>query len=819
MLSGMAEAAGEAGLVEALAASGGDEGAGPGEPGESDGGVPERKAPARPSSRFLTITVVLATLVAAVGGFLLNRAAAFDSDDADQAQQLSLQASATQTSAYQRAETDYSQYVSVQVLQAKAAQEMLEAAYPQPNASNWADLYTASTAQAAQAAKNLPVDLKPNLANGDPDPNFPYDLFDKRASQGIYLQARSDGYNYAANRWSALESSYTAIVTMIAVSLFLFGSAFVLYGRNRLLFSFIAIVLVATGLLWEGTLFATQEPAVPSVAAAKDYANGVVAMGVNNYGAAIKDMTLAIKARPDYALAYSERALAESDLGSEQLGSGFVSNLSPYWAKRFAADSKEAYRLGDDEAGQVVDLGWAYYYLWLIDGARGKPPGQAETLERQGVQLDPSFPIDWMNLGLIELAEGDYRAATKAYLTAATHMLFTCSNSQVLNTCTTPQPGTNYDVQEGWLAGGMQDLKSLAASNAATHSPALLSAVRNIEGILTGSLANDKVVTGPSRLGFKLSRLSAAINPDELELQVPIPHGISLTRMVDNPVTVIWYQRSSGATEWNGIADTACWQDASQDCDDYDSQANALDFDTQFLQSDGDCFTDLVYRAEIYIGGSLAGSVELGPRDDHLTTNLQPALASSMNVGICVPSTWYQQPTEDADVVVYGTTERISGPLSTAELSYGSRGGSQGVYLLRLYPLRTDIDKQHELESTVEQMAKNTVRLLNGHGLPTDLSETGPYQTYPSNDLTDMVAAGYGSSSTGISALVGAGIISSGTGASSAASQDKAVASDVSDDGAIAVWVVYGTYSSGFWTGQHALGLQVFSSWSLLGDG
>jgi hypothetical protein len=116
-------------------------------------------------------------------------------------------------------------------------------------------------------------------------------------------------------------------------------------------------------------------------------------------------------------------------------------------------------------------------------------------------------------------------------------------------------------------------------------------------------------------------------------------------------------------------------------------------------------------------------------------------------------------------------------------------------------------------------MAKNTVRLLDGHGLPADLSETGAYETYPSSDLTEMVAAGYGSSTTGISALVGAGLISSAAVPSSAASQDQAIASDVSDDGAVAVWVVYGTYSSGFWTGQHALGLQVFSSWSLLGDG
>ena len=100
-----------------------------------------------------------------------------------------------------------------------------------------------------------------------------------------------------------------------------------------------------------------------------------------------------------------------------------------------------------------MDLGWAYYYLWLIDGANGKPPSQAETLGRQGAQLDPSFPIGWMNLGLAELAEGQYRAATNAYTTAATHMLFTCSNPQVLRTCTTPQTPTSYAGTRR-LAGG-----------------------------------------------------------------------------------------------------------------------------------------------------------------------------------------------------------------------------------------------------------------------------------------------------------------------------------------------------------------------------
>ena len=279
-----------------------------GQPGAPTEELPA-SSPPKPSNRFLTIAIVLATLVAALGGFMLNRASAAASDAADQAQQLALQGSAAETSAYQQAETDYSQYLAEQALRAKAAREMLEAGYDQLGASNFADLYRTATAQAAQAAKTLPSDMVPNLANGNPDPNFPYDFFAQRASYGTYLQARSDGYNDVAGKWSGLVDSYTAIVTMVAVSLFLFGSAYVLYGRNRRLLSSLAIALVVVGMAWGGGLVGTKQPGTPSGGAARDYANGVVAMSSavvpSAYQLAINDFSAAIRARPDYAQAYS----------------------------------------------------------------------------------------------------------------------------------------------------------------------------------------------------------------------------------------------------------------------------------------------------------------------------------------------------------------------------------------------------------------------------------------------------------------------------------------------------------------------------------
>ena len=114
---------------------------------------------------------------------------------------------------------------------------------------------------------------------------------------------------------------------MIAVALFLFGSASVLYGRHHILFTSLGALLVATGLVWGGGLAVTREPGTPSSAAAKDYANGVTAMEEAStpaaYQVAIDDFTAAIKLRPDYALAYSDRAAAEAFRGSEAVGGGF----------------------------------------------------------------------------------------------------------------------------------------------------------------------------------------------------------------------------------------------------------------------------------------------------------------------------------------------------------------------------------------------------------------------------------------------------------------------------------------------------------------
>lgn len=116
----------------------------------------------------------------------------------------------------------------------------------------------------------------------------------------------------------------------------------------------------------------------------------------------------------------------------------------------------------------------------------------------------------------------------------------------------------------------------------------------------------------------------------------------------------------------------------TETCGRYDQSFNAFDFTTQFLQDADGCFTNLQYMAQLYINGTLTGSFTMQPQEDFITTALSPALAKDMNTGICVPSSWHRQPATTVTLPVYGTSERLSGPLSTEEMSYASPDGADG---------------------------------------------------------------------------------------------------------------------------------------------
>jgi hypothetical protein len=288
------------------------------------------------------------------------------------------------------------------------------------------------------------------------------------------------------------------------------------------------------------------------------------------------------------------------------------------------------------------------------------------------------------------------------------------------------------------------------------------------------------------------------------------------------PLTVVWYERPVGSAHWSAITETTCWGHGSEQCGGYSSEYDDLLFVTRFLAADDECFTDLEYKAELYIGGSLAGSLSLKPQDDYITTNLAPALAKSMNVGICTPSTWHLQPPLKVTLPVYGTAATVSGTLSTSEMSYANASHTEGVYLFRLYPPRNAPDGAPiSMPALVKEGQDYAMNVLRGHGLPNNLTVRGNPLSVSvwGTAVTDMVATAYVSPTNGSDAYVGAAVLDLGLAASGAPAQDTAISRDSVGDYAVVVAVVFAPAGSRFWTADHSLGLQIFSSWSLLDYG
>lgn len=835
----MAELAGEAVAAEAAIDEGGlgqpsapEEGpAGPSgapparpEGGGADASHEENKPP-RPSARALTITIVFVTLVAALGGFFLNRASVASSNAADTAQELSLKSTTARSSAYQQAESEYSRYLALQSLEAQASQEILEAASGPALAPTWAAAFRATEQQVAKTSGSLSTDLHPDLPDGDPDLNFPYDFYTQQASEGTYLDARSDAYNDVSAQWGRLVDSYTAILTIIAASLFLFGSAYVLYGRSRLIASSLATVMLAAAVAWGGSLAAVKEPAKPSAAAARDYTTGVVALARASTPAefqpAISDFTAAIAARPDFAQAYSERATAEAERGSLQIGYGFIANVAPRWLRLAAADELKAYQLGDHDANQLLDVGWAQYQLWQLEGGHGLPPSSVVDFFRRAVALDSSDPTDLLDYALSLLARQHYVAAHQAFIVGLTHILFKCPGSVPLSQCTTRQPATTGNLQKAWVAGALETLGTLSSTAEAAGSPALRSQVKAAQGMVAASMAKGKVVgSAPGHL--RISGVKGFLDPNLLGVDVSVPASVPVSQLASAPLTVLWYEQARGSSRWSAIPATMCWGHISN-CGAYFAADHVFQFETQFLYADNSCFTDVNYRVALYVGSTLVAQQDLSPADDYVTTNLKPALDKGMNMGVCVPSAWHERAPLGISAKVDGTT--VTGSLNGSEFGYQSPSGKRGVFVFRLYsPQASQAGTPAQSEEVVRKAVAYALSIVKARALPADLAQSKPYtlgQTWAGLPVSDEMAARFDSASTHTEAVVAGALLAwAGTGAASPASIDDGISAQVRVDHALVVMVVYGPKNSAMWSGARtSVGTEVYDSWSVLSYG
>lgn len=194
-----------------------------------------------------------------------------------------------------------------------------------------------------------------------------------------------------ANIWGGKADGYVTILTLLAVSLFLYGLSTTIKGDMRYLFAVVGTLLVGLSLLWALILALTPVPTVPSEAI-EEYARGVGLSYLGDYEQASEAFDAALQAYPRYGNAYHERGKAH--LRSQKYAAA-------------VEDFQQAIENGHEDQSTYWEMGWAYYLL-------GDYPSSVEA-GRRALQLAPDLLPVVMNIGTALLAKGETQAAMSQF--------------------------------------------------------------------------------------------------------------------------------------------------------------------------------------------------------------------------------------------------------------------------------------------------------------------------------------------------------------------------------------------------------------------
>ena len=218
---------------------------------------------------------------------------------------------------------------------------------------------------------------------------------------------------YAGERsaWGAKGGQYVAVITILAVALFLLGlsrTAVAAASGSFLVWAGLAVAGVAS--LWGLAVF-LGSVSPPSPEAIDAYVEGQVTLGSafdqDELQAAEDAFTRALAARPDYADAHFGRGLARAQADLYREG-------GPLGSEGARDDFARVVMLDPLNPVAWNNLAAAGFWLGDLDSAVGAV--------RRAVAIDPAEPLANLNLALFLLADGD-AAGYEAQLSAARALL------------------------------------------------------------------------------------------------------------------------------------------------------------------------------------------------------------------------------------------------------------------------------------------------------------------------------------------------------------------------------------------------------------
>lgn len=301
--------------------------------------------------KFLAVLIAVVTVFTAVLAQLESEAGANDDRAARDAKKASVAAFGLQIRG--NAESNYAYYTAFEQYREldtlrMTAEEKGDSKAAERYAAMEESLLTTSPLLSGKDSKGKPYfdpenDWEPDLARFEADTYYvevQKDLQNFKAASSV-----KDGWDYKAN-------AYIFHLTLLAVSLFLFGlAATIATASTRMIFTGSGLAITAFGLMAAFNTYSLPVPDLREQKGAIDhFALGMGQVHQERLKEAIAEFDQAIAASPDYADAYLER------------GRAYLYGETPDLAKALA-DLQAAVKHDPSNAAINTELAWAQYSL------------------------------------------------------------------------------------------------------------------------------------------------------------------------------------------------------------------------------------------------------------------------------------------------------------------------------------------------------------------------------------------------------------------------------------------------------------------------
>lgn len=696
--------------------------------------MPEERLPG--FNRFLGIAIVLATLTAAAVEF----AHGYDGMRADQAgldaQRLGVESTGGLLTLDQRAQSQFETFIAAEqfrVRQATANQQLLNPV-PGTNQATATNLERERSKQLATVTQGLTTDITPDSVTGpQQDPGFPSRYFALKQLGANLAWAQQDAANEEAAGWRRITTDLAAVLTMLAVAVYLFGLSLSVKLRVNRVLAVLGVGLVLVGGGWAALLQATSVRRA-SDQAASEFAQARLAKataylktGAAGYQDAYQHYSRAIELRPTFAQAFAERATVAFAIGSPQ-ATGILNISSADALRKSVADETRAYELGLRTKEVLSNLG-NDLFLQSLQTPNQRLSEQGLVYTDQALKLDSQDAITYYNQGVQLLAAGHYAEAQRSYAQAADRTRYVDVAKRQLR----DEPVR----EENWLAGALTDLELVQH-----YRPNLTGQITSIKESLVRAVTEGTDAVGPFR---QVQNLKAETFASLTQWTADLP---AYDPKADH-VSVQWYYRPPASGSPSASAYPALWSvlPAVSGNVAYDTAGTAnfgkLEYEpslgtdhyfnlNDYLTGTGECLRDGSYRADLYVNGRLAATAQV----DSVFGGLTGQIFSDLAIELCRPGAW--QPSGKG---VRAFTQ-----------GYVSPDSSQGVYVFRYeHPgPHSDADQaaltSADLKRTLAEFAdrfpgRPVFEKIDTYRIADLAAPVGAYYSYPGGEVN--VNAGF----------------------------------------------------------------------------